>query len=311
MRKQVFLWASAGFLGIAACGDGSGQGSADAGPDANTLDNPGFAIPSQVTTAHVEEADGSWTEVGPADWSCLGTPDPLGPTTVEVQVSGTVEDFASSVGVGGAQVAAFAGSSVTDSPLAEAMAEDDGSFALTLGVGTDRIAYRVRVNRYLDTYLLNQRYAADQTEQSQTIRAISAGLADALPATINKTRTPGLGTLAGAIRDCQGREVGGAIATVSSASARAEHLGGAETYYFSAGATQSLPVLHSVQPATNTDGLFVVFDLPPTTSAYLQVWGFTGDQDPDVDEPQLLSEIAAPILEDTVITASMVPLQPN
>lgn len=300
LARALCLLAS---LGLLACGDDGGGDSADAAG----LANPGFERPTTTTRAFQASADG-WVEVGPADWSCLGIADDGGPTTVAVAVDGLAEDFLSGDGVAGAEVAAFSGSDVSAAPLAEATADEAGGFALTVPTGTERVAYRVRADRYIDTYLLNQRYQADVAAQTQSVRAVSESLADVLPATIDRVRTPGLGVLAGAIRDCEGNEVQGAIATVSATAGQPDHVGGAATYYFSAG-SQSLPVLHSASPTTNDDGLFVIFDLPPG-DAHLQVWGFTSEQDPATDDLTLLAEIPAPIVGDAVITASMEPLRP-
>jgi hypothetical protein len=126
-----------------------------------------------------------------------------------------------------------------------------------------------------------------------------------LPAFIGVTRTAGLGVLAGTIRDCQNREVGGAIVTVSDVSGSPEHLDGAMTYYFSAEPNNSLPVRHNLAANTNQDGRFSVLELQPGQSAYLQVWGFMDGQDPESDDLTLLAEIPSPILPDSVVISDM------
>jgi hypothetical protein len=82
------------------------------------------------------------------------------------------------------------------------------------------------------------------------------------------------------------------------------HLDGAQTYYFSALST-SLPVRHSQQLSTNVDGLFVVIELPASSEAYLQVWGFLDQADMADGEMTLIGEIPSPVLADSVITGSM------
>jgi hypothetical protein len=56
---------------------------------------------------------------------------------------------------------------------------------------------------------------------------------------------------------------------------------------------------------TNSDGLFIVIELPPTTTAYMQVWGFVDDADLADGEPTLLAELPSPVAADTIITASI------
>lgn len=286
----------------AACGgDDDGGGGADGG----NLENPGFAVPDTVTTAYAKDGE-IWTEVGPANWSCLNTASDDMPASIDLTISGLVRDFQNKDDViADAMVEVYGGNDITGTPIATATSAADGSFSLTLDAGTERVAYKTSAPDYLDTYLLNQYYDPDTAAQEEELEPISVSLANTLTAFINKERTPGLGVLAGAIRDCDVHEVKGAIATVSSTSAVADHVDGAETYYFSAG-SRSLPVRLSQQAYTNDDGLFMVIELPPSSSdVYLQVWGFLPDQDPASDELTLIAELGMPVIGDTVISASM------
>jgi len=302
MRHGVWLFVAALAALPAGCGgDDDGGGGADGG----TLENPGFAKPDTVTTAFQKDGE-IWTEVGPANWSCLGTPSDDTPSTVEITVSGLVRDFQNKDDViAGAMVEAYSGSDITGTPIGTATSNADGTFSITYDPGIERVAYKTSADEYLDTYLLNQYYQPATAEQEENLEPISVSLANTLTAFINKERTPGLGVLAGAIRDCDVHEVKGAIATVSNTSATADHVDGAETYYFSAG-SRSLPVRLSQQAYTNDDGLFMIIELPPSSSdVFLQVWGFTPDQDPATDELTLIAELGVPVIGDTVISASM------
>jgi hypothetical protein len=295
------VWLFLGALSVAACGGGGD----DDGGDGEELENPGFATPDAVTTAHTK--DGAvWTEVGPANWGCLNTPSDDAPSSVEISISGIVRDFQNEDDViADAMVSVYDGNDITGSAIAEAVSEADGTYTLTLPTGTERVAYKTTAEDYLPTYLLNQYYDPDTEDQSEELEPISVSLANTLTAFINKERTLGLGVLAGAIRDCDGHEVSGAIATVSATRAEADHVMGAETYYFSGG-SRSLPVRLSQRAYTNEDGLFMVIELPPSSSdVYLQVWGFTPDQDPGSDELTLIAELGMPVIGDTVISASM------
>jgi hypothetical protein len=283
-----------GIGALVACGGGGGGD-----------DDGSSATPDVTTVAHMQNDSGVWSEVGPANWSCLGTPSDDVPSTVEINLTGTVIDFQNTEqGVGDAMVSAFMGTDIGGTAIASATADGGGGYSITLPVGVERVAFEMTADQYLPTYLLNQYFQPGTADQMLDMKAISLMLANALPAFINKTRTPGLGVVAGAIRDCDHHEVSGAIATVSSTPSTTTTLDGAETYYFSGG-SQSLPVRLSQQAYTNEDGLFMAIELPPTGTAYLQVWGFLPDQDPGSDELTLLAEIPTPVVGDTVITASM------
>jgi hypothetical protein len=289
------------------CGGNGGGDTPDAGPD---LPNPGFVTPSEPTVAWSRQ-DGVWVEQGPADWSCLNTPSDDVATSDAVVVNGRIRDFQNSGdAVPNATISAFDGVEL-DNPFTTVTGDGTGEFTLTIPAGTTRFGYKMSASGWLDTFLLNQYYESDPATQNHTINAVSELTANALPAFIGVTRTPGLGVVAGAIRDCQDREVSGAIATMSNVSGSADHIDGAETYYFSAGSS-SLPVRHSQALTTNKDGLFVIIELPVVSgTAYLQVWGFTPDQNPATDELTLLAEVPSPVLGDTVITASIEPLRSN
>lgn len=291
--------------GAPACGGGGGGSADDDMPDASTGGNPGFQTPDVTTTAYMQDG-ASWTEVGPANWSCLNTPSGDEPSTAVITVTGTVRDFQNKdQTVSGASITAYDGTDFAGAGVATATSAGDGTFSIDLPVGVERVAFKTAASEYLDTYLLNQYFEPAVAQQMKDLEPISLSLANALPAFINQTRTPGLGVLAGAIRDCDGHEVQGAIATVSSTRGAPEHLDGAATYYFQPAGDQDLPVRLSQQPYTNGDGLFMTIELPPTPTAYLQVWGFLPDQDPATDEMTLIAEIPAPVVADTVITASM------
>lgn len=288
-------------LVVACGGDDDGGGGADGG----TLENPGFATPDTVTTAFVKEGE-IWSEVGPANWDCLNTPSEDVPSTVDINLTGVVRDFQNEDDViAEATITVYDSDDIGGAELATATSASDGSYSLTLEAGIERVAFKTEAAEYLDTYLLNQYYAPDMEDQVEELEPISVSLANTLTAFINKERTLGLGVLAGAIRDCDGHEVAGAIATVSSSRTTANHVDGAETYYFSAG-SRSLPVRLSQQAYTNDDGLFMVIELPPSSSDnFLQVWGFLPDQDPASDELTLIAELGVPVIADTVVSASM------
>lgn len=314
MKRFVRLLTVSTLAMAVACGNGDGGdddgGGADAGGQAG---NPGFIIPTGMPVAYTEQ-DGVWTEVGPANLDCSPANTPL---ATDITVSGTTNDFQTGDEVDVVNIAAFGDPDdfTGGNPIAMTTSDADATFTITIPAGTTRVAFRSTdpetPTRFLNTYLMNQYYTGDET--GVELNSVSHLTANALPAFIGVMRTEGLGVLAGAFRDCDDNEVGGVIATVSTnscigvADCEPQHLDGAATYYFSAGST-SLPVRLTQQQATNKDGLFVVIELPPSASAYLQVWGYTDMSQIATGDIQLLAEIPAPVLADSVITASLEPL---
>lgn len=296
---------------VLGCGGGGG-GTPDAGAG-----NEGFVPPDVTTKAYDEQGSGNWVEVGDADWSCLNTPSDDMANSVEITLNGRTEDFQTGDDLPNATVTVFDDIEV-DNPFATATSDATGNFTMTIPTGHTRLGFKVVADGQMETLLLNQYLEPATATQTLTIGSVSQLTANALPAFIGVTRTPGRGVLAGAIRDCNNNEVGGAVATVSSTSGTATNLTGPEctadttacnqTFYFSAGST-SLPTRHSLNSYTNTDGLFMDIELPVTTNAYLQVWGFTKDQDPAADDMTLLAEIPSPVFADTIVTFSLEPLR--
>lgn len=308
MRSVRFAFLSSALFALsatAACGGGGDDGDDDAQPDAMVDEgNPGFIIPAEETKGW---NDG--TEVA-ADWSCLNTPTDDEATTVEITLTGVLNDFQDNDDeIRDATVTVFQGIDYNNADDEFGPTAVDGAYTLTLPVGGTRWGFKVSADDYMDTFLLNQYFEPGTAAQSLNISAISQGLATALPAFIGINRTPGSGVLAGAIRDCAGNEVSGAIATVSSTSGTPTHLDGAATFYLQD--STSLPVKHDVLAATDSSGIFAVFELPVTATAYLQIWGFTDAADVAQGEAglTLLSELASPVVADTVITGSYVPLR--
>lgn len=315
MKRFVILLALAVAANGACGGDDSGDDDDDVTPgiDSGTPGNPdampeeanpGFTRPTEVTKAY-NEVDGEWVEVGDANWDCLNTPTDDVASTVAITITGTITDFQEGTPVANATVTAYGDVDFASPGLTTANGDADGNYSLVLPAGQTRVAYKTHAPDVgFDTYLLNQYNDPNDDAQSEDLNSVSYLTGNAIPAFVGVQRTEGTGVLAGAIRDCDGNEVANAVATVSSTAGTPEHLEGAVTFYFSAGST-SLPVRLTQQPTTNTDGLFVVLQLPPAATGYMQVWGFTADQDPATDELTLLAELGAPVIGDSVITASM------
>lgn len=280
--------------------------------DAPPAGNPGFPRPTSTTKANVFQG-GAWTEVGDADWSCLGAPSTDQPSTQALTLSGRVADFQNDNGVGGATITAFPGTA-TATPLGSAtsdsVAATRGNFTMVLGqlpAGQTRYGFRIEAPQYMRTYVLNQFFPPAMASHSRELAAMSTATANAIVAFIGVQFDPMTGTVVGSLRDCQGRAVSNAVATVSSASGVVAHLPGASTFYFSA-ASSSLPVRRNVAPVMNKDGLFMVIDLAPQAApAFVQIWGFRTGAELMAGTLTLLGELRAPIEASAITTVDIEP----
>ncbi len=169
------IWTIA-ILFVAACG-GGGSSTVDAGPGSAGFDKPAMAV-----HANTQGSDGSWTDDGPADLSCLGTPSSDMSTTVAVSLSTTVNDFQTQAAVPGANVIAFAGLSYM-TPFDTKTADTDGNVTVTIPAGTDRFGFEMTyaATQY-PTFLLNQKVdPAMATQTLPEIQSVSASTATLLP----------------------------------------------------------------------------------------------------------------------------------
>jgi hypothetical protein len=275
--------------------------------------NAGFELPVAVTRANGRSA-GSWGEIGDADWSCLGTPRPDQPSTQTILLSGEVDDWQTGSPVGNATIVAFPGNLVTGNAgtaTTSNVVSTRGDFAMTvakLAAGTTRVGFRIDASGYVRTYVLDEYLDPSISPQTRALLAWSESTANALTAFLGITRDPADGMVMGTMHDCAGHEVSNAIATVSWSSAAAKHVRGAATFYFSA-TSQSTPVPRAQSPSTNADGMFVVLGLPPTSTAFVQVWGFTSKAKLEMGSAglELLAERPLPIEANAMFTTSLSP----
>lgn len=301
--RSLFLIGS-----LAACGGGENN---DPPADAPTAKDIGFTKPTKTLKANQELSEDNWMEIGPADLSCLNTPANDPATTVEVALSTVVRDFQSDNLVPNAMVTAFQNQDAGN-PFDTTTADGNAALTITIPVGTKRFGYKMVDPSALDTLLLNQKVAPDMAVQTEeVIKSVSKSTAQTLPALIGISRTPGTGVLAGAIRDCQDREISNFIATVAlNSTTNADEIQfapGTDTYYFSS--SVGLPVRHTQKSAGSEDGLFMVVELAPTPTAFVQVWGFPDDAALASGTLVKIAELQTQVIADTVITGSYEPLR--
>ncbi|HEY5922433.1 MAG TPA: hypothetical protein VIV11_12215 [Kofleriaceae bacterium] len=301
-------------LAVAACGDDGGSTTPDASVDI------GFNTPTVTLKANMEIGEDQWMEIGPADLTCLNTPSADLATSVAVTLNAVVKDFQSGNAVPNSMVEIFPEQKHTMPFGAAVMADANANLTLTIPTGTKRFGYKMTASTALPTFLLNQVVKPDVMVQPEgtcnpapcrtSIQSVSNATAATLPALIGQTRTVGTGVVAGALRDCQEREISGFIATMSSTPAMPNTIAGADTYYFDS--EVGLPVHHNRQAAGSEDGLFMIIEVPGTSpTGYVQMWGFPTDADLAMGKAglKLIAELQVPILADTVITGSYEPLR--
>ena len=284
-------------------------GGEDVTPDAPP--DIGFNTPTVTLKANREVSEDVWEEIGAADLSCLNTPAADAASTVEVTLNTSVKDFQSGNAVPGAMVTVFHNQDYM-SPFDTKTADTNAAISFTIPANTKRFGYRMTSDSALPTFLLNQTLSSPSTTPQSVgeIQSVSKATAATLPALIGQTRTPGTGVVAGALRDCQEREISGFIATMSSAKATATTIPGSDAYYFSA--EVGLPVHHNRQQFGSADGLFMIIEIPAgTPTGYVQMWGFPTDADMAMGKAglKLIAELQVPVLADTVITGSYEPLR--
>lgn len=290
---------------FAACGGDDTGTTPDAAVDI------GFNPPTVTLKANDEVAEDQWMEVGDADLSCLNTASDDMPSTVAVTLTTKVTDFQSGNAVPGSMVEVFKGQdymTVEDT----ATADSNAMVSIDLPMGVTRFGYRMTADTAMPTFLLNQTLPSPSMAMQTVgdIQSVSKATAATLPALIGQTRTEGTGVVAGALRDCQGREISGFIATMSSTPAEANTIMGADTYYFDSAV--GLPVHHNRQKYASHDGLFMIIEIPSgTPKGYVQMWGFPTAADMQAGDLKLIAELEVPILADTVITGSYEPLRTN
>jgi hypothetical protein len=309
-------------LSLAACGGDDTNTT----PDAN--DDIGFNTPTVTLKANREVTEDNWEEIGPADLSCLNTASADVASTVSVTLNMRVTDFQSGNAVPSATVSVFHNQDHAG-PFDTQTSDTSANITFTIPVGTKRFGYRMTSANALPTFLLNQTLdsPSEAVQPSNTppcmdgtqtvtcrskISSVSNATAATLPALIGQTRIVGTGVVAGALRDCQEREISGFIATMSSMSTTANPMMGAEAYYFSS--SVGLPVHHNQAQFSSHDGLFMIIQVPTSTpTGYVQMWGFPTDADLAMGRAglKLIAELEVPILADTVITGSYEPLRTN
>lgn len=259
--------------------------------------NPGFVTPTSTTRANAFR-NGQWTDVGAADWSCLAQPPNETVPTGGYTLTGTVRDYASNQSVGGASITATVNGVTIATTTSTAGGGTRGQYRLDLPAlpgGATRVRFAVAATGARKTIAID-RYLGPVGVATLDLPLVSDATVANLPAFVGESTDDGDGVVVGELRDCQGRQVSGAIVALSTSSTFVAHWPEGITFYFSAGQA-SIPVRHDMRHETNRDGRFMVIGANPANGVEgsLQAFGFRTDADRAAGALQLLGKSAAVI----------------
>ncbi|HEY5921054.1 MAG TPA: hypothetical protein VIV11_05255 [Kofleriaceae bacterium] len=297
---------------IDAPGDAPGDVRRDAAGDAAVpIDaaggNGGFTKPTAVLAAWSEPTPGTFTPET-LDLGCLGAARNDPPTTVAVSLTVTVRDFQSNNVVPSAQVAAFAGTNPA-TPLSSGTTNGSGNVTLGIPTNQQRIGFLLTSASSRPTYLFDHLLAPSTMSQARTLRSLSNATAATLPALIGQTAMPNTAIVIATMRDCQGHTVSNFIATMSTTPSTTTHAMPASTFYFDE--SVGLPVRHSQAPHAKRNGIYMVIDVPPLATGYLQVWGFVTTSELNANLMTRIAEIALPVTLNAAILVEQEPRATN
>jgi hypothetical protein len=293
---------------VAACGGGGGD-TFDAprtidgpppAPDAPSIDadpgecsgdgtgqsNGGFVKPTVVSHAWQEASPGVWTDLGPADWSCV--PRRLETTHPGGVFGGTIVDLQTGAGVPLASVEWFIDGDLA-SPDATVTADGQGDYAFDVGNAID-LAFRISAPDYFTTVHL-----APPTPVTN-LGFVSEALGQAFVALLGLVYEGGPLVL-GRVQDCAGNTVSDVVVTASVQTDCVAHGEGAATFYFNT--SQSLPVRNNTEPVSTENGLYMVM-LDAATAGQVQIWGFAAGDDPATAPLRLLATRSVALDPETV-----------
>ncbi len=219
--------------------------------------------------------------MGPANLGCVGGhADPAAPTaTTAVDV--VVKDFEKSTPVMGATVEVYLSLAHVNAMMPDGSSgptDASGTATLTVPPGSYRVIFRTSgAPNTIETIEFNRAYNDAQRF------SVSQATKQEIPALVSVVPDDTLGVVAGSLRDCQEREMGGITFTATSSGGTFDST--AMTFYFvdimggaidGGVATTTVPSVQ--QKYTSGDGVFAILNVPPgdvtlTGSGLLQTNG--------------------------------------
>lgn len=250
--------------GVVADGD---KGTDDSG---TTGDERAFDDFVNVTTPWVGNTDeciaGKVQEVDP---SCI----------VDLSVNGTIEDFQSGDPVRDATVQLWVSDSISGSADETTVSDGDGRFVVEAAQSCTPIAYGTSTppkwELTKDTFEVHQvfGYSADGTSD-EIFNSVSDTTSKLIPSLIGvEWDQSSTGIIAGTAYDCDVEPVEFAQIFIHDGNGNIPATG--DVFYFSESGGTSLPTSIDSQPHTNTNGLWVVVNIPAGTWT-AEMWGFDG-----------------------------------
>jgi hypothetical protein len=194
-------------------------------------------------------------------------------STLTVTVSGKVQNY-----TGGTVASAYLlvyGRSDFTTPITSASSDVDGSYTMDLPVGTpDTLFGKIVATGFADIYAANARLDLTMaTLPNFNWTTATEAFLDTVFGIVNAVRDRTKAAMAITALDCNGFAIEHAVATVSSTSRTRTFIPGASIFYGAAG-TFPVPVRPETRGDTNNNGAIAAFNVPPTGSSFLQIWGF-------------------------------------
>ena len=197
--------------------------------------------------------------IAPANLTCLGSfMDPAGPTAATA-VTMLVKDFEKSTPVAGATVEAYTSLANFNAMTPAATAGPtgmDGMLTIMMPAGSYRIIFRVTGDpaTTIETVEFNRAWNDPaRVSVSQATKGEIPGLVSVIPVDTD-------GVVAGDLRDCDGKKVGGALFDVK-ASGGAFDASALTFYFVDIDAMTTVPARS--QKWTSGDGVFATLNVPP------------------------------------------------
>ncbi len=219
--------------------------------------------------------------VGETDACIAGTVQIVDPACqVPQNVNGTIEDFQTGDSVPEATVRLWTSDSLSGGASETATADGDGNFTLAEALACTPMAYGTSTppewEETKDTYEVHQVFGYDGSGTSDELfNSVSVSTSKLIPSLIGvEWDEETTGIIAGTAYDCDVNPVQYAQIYIHDAAGAPPPTG--DVFYFSHSGDVDLPTDKESQPYTNTNGLWVVINIPAGTWTVEQ-WGFDGN----------------------------------
>jgi hypothetical protein len=269
------------------------------GDNAMMMMNPNAPLPNQPAAFVQSDTQVEATKMD-ANLTCLGTfKDPAGPTAV-TPVNMTVKDFEKSTAVTGATVEVYTSLADFNAKKPAAMAGPtaaDGKLTLMMPAGFYRVIFRTTADpaKTIETVEFNRTW--DDKERV----SVSIATKGEIPGLVSVVPDDTKGVVAGDMRDCDNKRMGGLLFNVTLAGSNfdAKPL----TFYFlDVDASTTVPARS--QKWTSGDGIFATLNVP-AGDATLEARGLLKKTDTLLTK---LSSAVAPVRTNAITVVQLSPL---